>query len=75
LSDYAIGHTIGKGSYAIVKVATERLTTKKVAIKTYDKIKLLDPQKKKNLDREISILQRLNHENIVKLYKTIHSNR
>ena len=38
-----IGHTIGKGSYAIVKVATEKNTSNKFAIKTYDKIKLLDP--------------------------------
>ena len=43
LSDYIIGHTIGKGSYAIVKVASERGTNNKYAIKTYDKIKLLDP--------------------------------
>ena len=61
MKDYIIGNTIGKGSYAIVKVATEKSTQQKVAIKTYDKIKLLDPQKKKNLDREISILKKLKH--------------
>jgi serine/threonine protein kinase len=40
---YEIKENIGKGSYAIVKLAKDTLTDKKVAIKIYDKYKLLDP--------------------------------
>ncbi len=58
-----------------MKVATERGTNNKFAIKTYDKIKLLDPQKKTNLEREIKILNNLAHNNIVKLFKTVESVR
>ena len=34
---------LGQGSFAIVKLATERLNSRKVAIKIYDKVKLHDP--------------------------------
>lgn len=62
---------LGQGSYAVVKLATEKATGEKYAIKTYDKYKLYDIQKKKNVTREISILKTLNHPNIVKLISTI----
>jgi MAP/microtubule affinity-regulating kinase len=62
---------IGQGAYAVVKEATHKKTGKKVAIKIYDKYKLLDPQRKKSVNREIRILQRLNHPHIVKLYEVI----
>ena len=39
-----------------------------MAIKTYDKQKIMsDPQKIKNTQREIKILSKLNHPNIIKL--------
>lgn len=47
------------------------MTKQKVAIKTYEKYKLFDPQKKKNVSREIFILKKLNHQNIIKLIETI----
>jgi serine/threonine protein kinase len=62
---------IGKGSYAIVKSAQCQETKKKVAIKIYDKLKLHDPMKKKNVEREISIINKIDHPNIVKLIKTV----
>jgi serine/threonine protein kinase len=42
-----------------------------VAIKIYDKFKLLDPQKRKNVQREIAILEKMNHPCIIKLVETI----
>lgn len=68
---YIIGDEIGKGAYAIVKEGFHRDTHKKVAIKVYDKLSLLEPSKKKNVQRETRILYKLNHPNIVKLYETI----
>jgi hypothetical protein len=38
-----MGNVIGKGSYAVVRVATDTLTNEKVAIKAYDKFRLIDP--------------------------------
>lgn len=49
----------------------DRLTNMKYAIKSYEKYKLFDIQKKKNVEREINILEKLNHPNIIYLHKTI----
>ena len=62
---------IGQGSYAVVRLATDKNTNEKVAIKTYEKFKLNDVHKRKNVKREISILETLEHPNIIKLHKTI----
>lgn len=40
---YDMKCTIGKGSYAVVKLAKDTHTDKNVAIKMYDKHKLMDP--------------------------------
>ena len=53
LDRYKMGDIIGKGSYAVVKLAED---TYKVAIKTYDKFRLIDPQRRMNVKREIEIL-------------------
>ena len=37
LSDFRHGKLIGKGSYAMVKIARDRKTRKKMALKYYDK--------------------------------------
>ena len=56
LDRYKLGDIIGKGSYAVVKLAEDTYTNKKVAIKTYDKFRLIDPQRRMNVKREIEIL-------------------
>lgn len=45
----------------------------RVAIKQYDRSKLGDIQRRKQVVREIRILSRLNHPNIVKLFEAIDS--
>lgn len=42
IKDYKIGRTIGKGSYALVKVAKEIKTRKTVVLKIYSKMSLFD---------------------------------
>ena len=73
LSKYEIGHTLGKGAYAIVKIVTNSLTQEKYAMKIYEKEKLNDNSKKKCVYREIEILKRINHRNIAKLIEVINT--
>jgi len=73
LAKYEIGHTLGKGAYAKVKVVTNIFTQEKFAMKIYDKDKLNDNSKKKCVYREIEILKRVNHKNIAKLVEVINT--
>ena len=41
----------------------------------YDRFKLMDVQRKKSALREIKILSKLNHPNIVKLYESIDTSK
>lgn len=51
LLDYNIGKQLGHGAYATVKIATWKQSSEKFAIKIYDKFKLVDPQRKKSVQR------------------------
>lgn len=42
-----------------------------LAIKVYEKYKLMELQRKKSVIREINALRKLNHSNIMKLYDVI----
>ena len=66
---------IGHGAYAVVKEGTHKPTGEKVAIKMYDRYKLMDVQRKKSAIREIKILFKLQHPGIVKLYEAIDTAR
>jgi serine/threonine protein kinase len=55
----------------VVKECIHKPTNQKIAIKMYDRYKLMDIQRKKSALREIKILSKLNHSNIVKLYEAI----
>jgi serine/threonine protein kinase len=71
LTQYSFGREIGHGAYAVVKEAIHKPTGERVAIKMYDRFKLVDIQRKKQAIREIRIQSRLNHKNICKLYEAI----
>ena len=47
------------------------MSKKNVAIKIYDKFKLMDPHKFNNVKREINILGKLNNSFIIKLFHII----
>lgn len=70
IKDYKIGRQIGKGAYAVVKLVTDRVSSELMAMKVYEKYKLTDPARRKSVTREIAIMKRLNHDSIVKLYKS-----
>ena len=69
LSDYEIGEVIGTGTFSIVKLAINKITKEKVAIKFYRKIKLFPNKNKISIQRELAILKELNHINIIKIHK------
>ena len=75
LSKYIIGKDIGKGAYAMVKLVTDKNNKNKYAMKIYDRVKLNDVTKRKCVYREIEIMKRVNHKNIVKLNEVIHTSK
>lgn len=58
-----------------MRIGIHKPTNKKVAIKIYEKYKLLDPQRRKSVRREIKLMEKLNHPNIIKLYEAIDTSR
>lgn len=71
LEDYIIGKQIGQGAYATVAFGLHKETSKKVAIKIYEKYKLLDPQRRKSVRCEIRLMERLRHTNIVVFHEAL----
>ena len=71
IDDYLITKELGKGSYAVVKLAVHKVTKNKYAIKIYSKQSLIDPQKRNVVKNEINILKQIDNENVMKLYEVI----
>ena len=71
LDDYLITKELGKGSYAVVKLAVHKVTKLKYAIKIYSRQTLTDRQKRNTVKNEINILKQIDNENIMKLYDVI----
>ena len=75
IEDYLITKELGRGSYAVVKLAMHKISKERYAIKIYTKESLLDPQKRNTVKNEVNILNQLNHNNIMKLYEVIDSSK
>ncbi|XP_053308607.1 serine/threonine-protein kinase SIK3 [Spea bombifrons] len=71
---YEIERTIGKGNFAVVKLATHIVTRAKVAIKIIDKTKL-DEENLKKIFREVQIMKMLCHPHIIRLYQVMETER
>ena len=71
ISQYTLGDKLGEGTFGVVYLGTHILTKERVAIKIIEKRKLRNEKDKKRLEREISILKKLHHINIINLYTTI----
>lgn len=72
---YILGATIGEGAFAKVKVATHIHTKEKVAIKILDKDKIQDEEDINRIKKEINILKKLRHKNIIQIYEVMESSR
>uniref|UniRef100_A0A0N4VFU5 non-specific serine/threonine protein kinase n=1 Tax=Enterobius vermicularis TaxID=51028 RepID=A0A0N4VFU5_ENTVE len=67
---YDICKAIGKGNFAIVRLARHRIAKCKVAIKIVDKHRI-DQENLMKVEREIRVLKTLDHPHIIKLYEII----
>jgi serine/threonine protein kinase len=73
--EYELGRAIGQGAYATARLAMNRTTGERVAVKVYEKYRLLEAQKRKAVRREIAILDQIKHEHIVRFIEAIDSPR
>ncbi|KAJ8980375.1 hypothetical protein NQ317_009369 [Molorchus minor] len=71
---YELEKTIGKGNFAVVKLATHIVTRTKVAIKIIDKT-VLDEENLTKIFRETAILKKLRHPHITRLYQLMETNQ
>lgn len=71
LDDYIIGKQIGQGAYAVVRIGLHKPTNQKVAMKIYKKYKLEEPNRRKSVKREIKLMEKMKHVNIIQLYEII----
>ena len=68
---YKVNKKLGEGMFSTVKLATHSLTGEQVAIKILEKTRISKIEDKERINREISIMKRLYHINIAKLYQVV----
>jgi MAP/microtubule affinity-regulating kinase len=51
MKNYEIFGELGKGAYGVVRMGVDKRTNEKIAIKIYEKKRLDEPNKIKNLER------------------------
>ncbi|KAN0039976.1 hypothetical protein ACTA71_011858 [Dictyostelium dimigraforme] len=69
IGNYLLGKTIGSGTSSKVKIGTNIMTGKQYAIKITKPKRI---KERKEIEREISILKRLKHDNIIQLHDAIY---
>ena len=68
IGNYRIEKTIGEGTFGKVKLGIHIPTEEQVAIKILEKDRIQDKEDLARISREINILKKLNHPNIIKIY-------
>lgn len=68
IKDYRILRCLGEGGFGIVFLARHEKTGRAVALKITKEVVKQDPSLVKRFKREIAIMQRLRHPNLVRLY-------
>lgn len=75
LDNYFIGKRIGQGAYAVVRLGLHRALNQKIAVKIYEKVKLMEPNRRKSVKREMKIMEKLDQDHIAKLYEVFESHK
>ena len=68
IGHYVLGKTLGKGTFGEVIMGQHTLTGEKVAIKILEKSKIQSSRDVERITREIQILNKVRHPNIIQLY-------
>ena len=68
ISDFNIIKELGTGSYSKVFLAQHKKTKAKYALKTIDKKLQINPEEKKQFLREVEIMYKVHHPNVVKIF-------
>lgn len=68
---YELLGTLGKGSFGRVKEALHLLSGEKLAIKIMEKARIKKEDDQDRIRREINILSKVHHPNIIQLYEII----
>ena len=69
--DFSFKEQLGEGTFGYVKMAVNNQTGEKVAIKILEKKKILEFEDIIRIEREIKILKRVRHPNIIHLYSIL----
>jgi len=65
---YELGQELGRGGFSIVREGKNRINGEKVAVKFIEK-KFVDQEELKLLQREIDIMARVQHRNVLRLFE------
>eukprot|EP01035_Chromulina_nebulosa_P017420 gene17420-22971_t len=71
IGNYVLGKTVGEGTFGKVKLAIHLPTGEKVAVKILEKDRIKDQEDIKRVNREIKILKKARHSNIIQLYEVV----
>ena len=72
---YRIGKMLGRGAFGKVNLAMHKLVRKLVAMKSINKECLNDEPQKMKVMKEVSLLLKLRHNHVVKIYETIETEK
>ena len=75
ICEFILKEKLGEGAFGSVRLGINKQTGEKVAIKILEKSKLSQYENKIKLAREIEILKKLKHPNIIQLYSVIETER
>merc|ERR1719412_2405772 len=69
INDWVLGDTLGMGGYSKVKLGIHKKTGQKVALKIMmaDESGKISDSKKKQLTRELNVMKKVKHENVIQL--------
>ncbi|CAM9520275.1 unnamed protein product, partial [Phaeothamnion confervicola] len=71
VGNFVLGRQMGEGTFGEVKLATHVPTGERVAAKVLEKSRIKSMADVKRVSREIKILKRVRHDNVVQLYEVL----
>ena len=75
ICDFIIKEKLGEGAFGSVRLGINKQTGEKVAIKILEKNKIKKYEDKLRIQREVDLLKKLRHPNIVRLYSIIETEK